>query len=69
LRRSAVYDFRSFKRADKNYYLRQAKTVRRATSLPLAIAGGTRTLGDMAAALAAGMDMISMSRPLSASPI
>ena len=53
---------------ERNYYLPRAARLRRETGLPMILVGGIRTLEDMAAALDAGVDMVSLSRPLICEP-
>lgn len=53
---------------ERNYYLPRAARMRRETGLPVILVGGIRTLEDMAAVLDAGVDMVSLSRPLICEP-
>lgn len=50
------------------YYLERAARLRAQVDIPMSLVGGIRSLGDMEQVLAAGMDMVSLGRPLIAEP-
>lgn len=62
------FDFRTRKPADRLYYLERAAFARHESGLPVLLVGGIRSIEDIEAALGAGLDMISMSRPFICQP-
>jgi len=50
------------------YYLERAARLRREAGIPLSLVGGVRTLADIEKVLAAGLDMVSLGRPLVCEP-
>lgn len=62
------YDFLSQPRTARNYYLARAKRLKEATRLPLMLVGGVRSLRDMEEVLEAGIDIVSLGRPLISEP-
>lgn len=62
------YDFLSQPKTATAYYLPRAKKLRNAVDLPLILVGGMRSLADMNRALDAGIDMVSLGRPLICEP-
>lgn len=61
-------DFLSQPKDASNYYLARAARLREAAGVPLSLVGGIRSLADMEEVLAAGIDMVSLGRPLIAEP-
>lgn len=57
-------DFGSKKRTDHLYYLNRAKKLRALVDVPMILVGGVRTLEDVLAVEAAGIDLVAFSRPL-----
>ena len=57
-------DFINLPKTARLYYLERAKKMRAAVDLPLSLVGGVRSLADMEAVLTAGLDMVSLGRPL-----
>lgn len=62
------YDFLSQPKTAATYYLERAARCRAAVDLPLALVGGVRSLADMESVMDAGIDMISLGRPLICEP-
>lgn len=61
-------DFISQPKASRVYYLPRIARLRAAVDLPLLLVGGVRSLADMEQVLAAGVDMVSLGRPLICEP-
>ena len=61
-------DFINQPRDARLYYLERAARLRSAVDLPMSLVGGIRSLADMEQVLAAGIDMVSLGRPLIAEP-
>ncbi len=61
-------DFLNLPRDARVYYLDRAKRLRHDVDMLLSLVGGVRSLGDMERVLAAGIDMVSMSRPFVCEP-
>lgn len=61
-------DFINQPKDGRLYYLERAARLRRAVNIPMSIVGGVRALADIEKALACGMDMVSMGRPLVCEP-
>ncbi|MGP1471740.1 MAG: NADH:flavin oxidoreductase [Schwartzia sp. (in: firmicutes)] len=61
-------DFLSEPRTATLYYLERAKRLRRAVEEPMSLVGGVRSLADMEAVIASGLDMVSLGRPLVCEP-
>ena len=61
-------DFLAKKREERLYYLDRIAALRQQVELPLSLVGGVRSLADMDAVLEAGIDMVSLGRPLVCEP-
>lgn len=61
-------DFRSFPRQAPPYYLARAARLRKACGLPLLLVGGIRSDAHIRQVLEAGLDMVSLFRPLICQP-
>ena len=61
-------DFRSFPRQAPPYYLARAARLRKACGLPLLLVGGIRSDAHIRQVLEAGLDMVSLCRPLICQP-
>lgn len=53
---------------DHNYFLDAAVKIRKAVDIPIMLIGGTRNLNDINTVLGAGIDMVSICRPLICEP-
>lgn len=62
------YDFTSFKKDSSPYYLKKAAKLRKQINIPIILVGGIRSLNDVEQVLNAGIDMVSLSRPLICEP-
>lgn len=63
------YDFLSEPKSNHNYYLERASRLKKAVpDLPIILVGGIRSLADMEAVLAEGIDIVSLGRPLISEP-
>lgn len=61
-------DFAKQPKDKRLYYLERAAFARQKTGLPVILVGGIRTLEEMETVLDAGIDMVSLSRPLICQP-
>ena len=61
-------DFINQPRDGHLYYLERAGRLRAAVDMPMSLVGGVRSRHDMEQVLAAGLDMVSLGRPLIAEP-
>jgi len=61
-------NFIHMKYSDHNYFVESAMNIKGNTDIPVIVVGGIRNFEDMEAALEAGVDMISISRPLISEP-
>jgi 2,4-dienoyl-CoA reductase-like NADH-dependent reductase (Old Yellow Enzyme family) len=61
-------DFISMERTATLYYLERVAALRKEVDIPMSLVGGVRSLADMEAVLAAGIDMVSLGRPLICEP-
>lgn len=61
-------DFISQPKASRTYYLPRIARLRQAAELPLLLVGGVRSLEDMERVVEAGIDMVSLGRPLICEP-
>lgn len=62
------YDFLSQPKDVYHYYLERAARLKKAVDIPLSLVGGIRSIEHMEQVLAAGLDMVSLGRPLIAEP-
>jgi len=61
-------NFVHMKYSDHNYFVESAMNIKGNTDIPVIVVGGIRNFEDMEAVLEAGVDMISMSKPLISEP-
>lgn len=61
-------DFVAKSRTETLYYLDRVAALRQKVDIPLSLVGGVRSLADMEAVLASGIDMVSLGRPLICEP-
>jgi len=61
-------NFIHMKYSDHNYFVESAMNIKGNTDIPVIVVGGIRNFEDMEAVLEAGVDMISISRPLISEP-
>ncbi|SHO52456.1 NADH:flavin oxidoreductase [Anaerocolumna xylanovorans] len=61
-------NYKYMKYSDHNYFVEAAMEIKGETDIPVIVVGGIRGFNDMEAALDAGVDMVSMCRPLISEP-
>ena len=62
------YDFLGQPKTARNYYLARVARLKKVVDIPMSLVGGIRSLTDVEAVLATGIELVSLGRPLISEP-